>query len=254
VSTPEAIYILETRDLTRRFGDFVAVKGVSLKIKRHAVHALIGPNGAGKTTCFNLLSKFLKPTSGAIFYNGREITNASPATVARQGLIRSFQITAVFGQLTALENLRVSLQRKLGVALKFWRPMSSLSAIDREALALLDAVGLAPFANTRAGELSYGRRRALEIATTIAQQPEVMLLDEPTSGLGAEDIERVTELIRKAARNRTVVMVEHNLGVVAGLCDRITVLQRGEILAEGTYEAVSRDPRVLEAYTGGEDE
>jgi len=247
-------FILETENLTKSFGGFAAVRGVDLRVKRHSVHALIGPNGAGKTTCFNLLTKFLKPSSGKIIYNGREITDLGPAAIAKMGLVRSFQISAVFTHLSAFENVRVALQRKLGVAMKFWRPLSSLSTIDEEARGLLDAVGLLPFSNIPAGELSYGRKRALEIATTIALDPELMLLDEPTSGLGSEDIERVAALIRKASQGRTIVMVEHNLGVVAGICDRVTVLQRGEILAEGVYDSISKDPRVLEAYVGPEDE
>lgn len=247
-------YILQTRGLTRKFGGFTAVRDVDLNVKRHAVHALIGPNGAGKSTCFNLLTKFLPPTSGTITYNGADITRHSPTRIARMGLVRSFQISAVFGQLTVLENVRTALQRRAGVALKFWVPVSAVARLDDEAMAILEGVGLGPFLHTRAGELPYGRKRALEIATTIALDPEMMLLDEPTSGLGTEDIDRVVELIGNAAKGRTVVMVEHNLGVVAGLCDRVTVLQRGAILAEGDYETIARDARVIEAYVGGEDE
>lgn len=247
-------YILQTSGLTRRFGGFTAVKDVDLNVKRYAVHALIGPNGAGKSTCFNLLTKFLPPTSGTITYNGVDITRHSATSIARMGLVRSFQISAVFGQLTVLENVRTALQRRTGVALKFWVPLSAMSRLDEEASAILEGVGLAPFLHIRAGELPYGRKRALEIATTIALDPEMMLLDEPTSGLGTEDIDKVVELIGSAAKGRTVVMVEHNLGVVAGLCDRVTVLQRGAILAEGSYEAIARDARVVEAYVGGEDE
>lgn len=246
--------VLETRGLTRRFGGFNAVNGIDLKISRHSIHALIGPNGAGKTTCFNLLTKFLAPSSGRIFYDGDDITSVAPAAVARRGLVRSFQISAVFGRLTPRENVRVALQCKLGVALHFWRSQAFLSHLDPQIMDLLDRVGLADLADRPAGELSYGRKRALEIATTIALDPKVMLLDEPTSGLGIEDVERIAELIRTVAVGRTVVMVEHNLGVVAGLCDRVTVLQRGEILAEGDYATVSQDPRVLAAYVGPEDE
>lgn len=246
--------ILETRGLSKRFGGFMAVRDVDLSVRRHSIHALIGPNGAGKTTFFNLLTRFHVPTAGSIHYNGREITHDTPAAISRLGLVRSFQISAVFGQLTALDNVRLALQRKLGVAMNFWRSLRVLSPIDQEARHLLDAVGLAPFADVRADELSYGRKRALEIATTIALDPEMMLLDEPTSGLGVEDIDRVVDLIKTAAKGRTVVMVEHNLGVVAGLCDQVTVLQRGSILAEGPYEDVAADPRVVEAYVGADDE
>ena len=247
-------YILETAGLTRRFGGFLAVKGVDLKVARHSIHALIGPNGAGKTTCFNLLTKFLEPTEGTIRYNGSDITRLPPAVVARRGLVRSFQISSVFSRLSVLDNVCVALQRRLGVALHFWRSRSTMGRIEDEAREILSQVGLAGFESYLAGELSYGRKRALEIATTIALDPEMMLLDEPTSGLGSEDVDRVAELIRSVAAGRTIVMVEHNLGVVAGLCDRVTVLQRGEILAEGDYETVSRDPRVLAAYLGPDDE
>ena len=242
--------ILETADLTKEFKGFVAVDGVNLAVRRGAVHALIGPNGAGKTTCFNLLTKFLVPTRGAIRYDGRDITRMKPADIARLGLVRSFQISAVFPHLTVLENVRIALQRERGDSFDFWRSERVLSALDERALALVEAVGLGPFAATAAGELPYGRKRALEIATTLALDPEMMLLDEPTAGMAAEDVERITALIKRVSENRTVLMVEHNLSVVATLCDRITVLARGQVLAEGDYETVSKDPRVLEAYIG----
>jgi branched-chain amino acid transport system ATP-binding protein len=244
--------ILETRGLTREFAGFTAVRGVDLRVRRGTIHALIGPNGAGKTTCFNLITKFLQPTSGSIQYAGRDITAMAPAAVAKLGLVRSFQISAVFPHLSALENVRVALQRSLGTSFHFWRSLRSLSALDGRARELLDAVGLGRQAATPAGELPYGRKRALEIATTLALEPQVMLLDEPMAGLAHEDIGRITDLIREAARGRTVLMVEHNLSVVADLSDTITVLQRGEILAEGPYAEVSRDPRVIEAYVGSD--
>jgi branched-chain amino acid transport system ATP-binding protein len=242
--------ILETADLTKEFKGFVAVDGVNLAVRRGAVHALIGPNGAGKTTCFNLLTKFLNPTRGAIRYNGRDITRMKPADIARLGLVRSFQISAVFPHLTVLENVRIALQRERGDSFDFWRSERVLHGLDERALALVEAVGLGPFAATAAGELPYGRKRAIEIATTLALDPEMMLLDEPTAGMAAEDVERITALIKRVSENRTVLMVEHNLSVVATLCDRITVLARGQVLAEGDYATVSRDPRVLEAYIG----
>jgi branched-chain amino acid transport system ATP-binding protein len=242
--------VLETEDLTMEFSGFVAVKGVSLKVRKGSIHALIGPNGAGKTTVFNLLTKFLSPTRGRIRFKGADITRARAADIARAGMVRSFQISAVFGHLTALENVRVALQRKLDTSFHFWRPESSLELLNDRAAALLEAVGLAEFRDTQAVELAYGRKRALEIATTLALEPEVMLLDEPMAGMGHEDIERTVQLIRRVAADRTVVMVEHNMKVVANLSDRITVLQRGEILAEGPYAEVSRDPRVIQAYMG----
>ena len=246
--------ILETRELTKEFKGFVAVDHVNLQVRRGSIHALIGPNGAGKTTVFNLLTKFLSVTSGQILYKGQDITQHAAAQVARSGMVRSFQISAVFPHLTVLENVRVGLQRKLGTSFHFWKPESSLYALNDEAMALLEAVDLTPFAQTQTVELPYGRKRALEIATTLALDPELMLLDEPTQGMGHEDVGRVVELIRKVAANRTVLMVEHNMNVVANLSDTITVLARGTVLAEGPYEKVSKDPRVLEAYVGTTEE
>ena len=242
--------ILETRGLTKEFKGFIAVNNVDLTVRRGTIHALIGPNGAGKTTCFNLLTHFLEPTRGRILYNGRDITGSSPSSIARMGLARSFQISAVFPHLTVLENVRVALQRKRGGSFDFWRPERVLDVLIGRARELIEAVGLAEFEQTVAVELPYGRKRALEIATTLALEPEMMLLDEPTAGMAHEDVERISALIRKVAARRTVLMVEHNLSVVANLCDRITVLQRGEILAEGDYASVSKNPQVIEAYLG----
>jgi len=243
-------FILETRGLTKEFKGFAAVQDVNLKIRRGSIHALIGPNGAGKTTVFNLLTKFLQPTRGQILFDGQDISREEPAQIARRGVIRSFQISATFGHMTALENVRVALQRRLGTSFHFWRHEASLRQLDDEAMALLEQVDLGSYARTLAVEMPYGRKRALEIATTLALDPQLMLLDEPTQGMGHEDVDRVAELIKKVAASRTVAMVEHNLSVVEKLCDRITVLQRGQILTEGPYAEVSKDPRVLEAYVG----
>lgn len=243
--------ILEAEGLTKNFKGFSAVSNLSLSVRKGSVHALIGPNGAGKTTCFNLLTKFLQPSAGAIKFKGRDITGLKADAVARLGMVRSFQISAVFANLTVLENVRLAIQRRRGEAYDFWRSKDVLRELDARALELIDLVGLtAEVANT-AGALPYGRKRALELATTLALDPELLLLDEPTAGMGHEDIGRVANLIREVAKGRTILMVEHNLGVVADLCDTITVLARGEKLAEGTYEAVSRDPRVVSAYIGG---
>jgi len=242
--------ILETQDLTKEFAGFIAVRSVSLRIERGSIHALIGPNGAGKTTCFNLLTKFLAPTRGRIVFAGRDITALKPADVARLGIGRSFQISAVFPHLTVLENVRIALQRRRGNSFDFWRSKAVLHALDGRANALIADVGLAPYAQALALELPYGRKRALEIATTLALEPELLLLDEPMAGMGRGDIERISALIRTVAAQRTVLMVEHNLSVVADLCDRITVLTRGQVLAEGDYGTVSADPAVREAYLG----
>ena len=243
-------YILETDALVREFKGFLAVSGVSLRVRRGRIHALIGPNGAGKTTCFNLLTKFLEPTSGSIRFNGVDITGERPAEVARRGMVRSFQISSVFPHLTVLENVRVALQRSLGTSFHFWRSERSLRSLEPRALALLAEVGLEEFAGVVAVELSYGRKRALELATTLALDPQLLLLDEPTQGMGHEDVDRVMQLIRKIAADRSILMVEHNMAVVAGVCDTITVLARGSVLAEGSYAEVSHNAAVLEAYMG----
>jgi branched-chain amino acid transport system ATP-binding protein len=243
-------FILETEGLTKEFRGFVALNGVNLRVRRGTIHALIGPNGAGKTTCFNLLTHFLSPTRGRIRYNGRDITGSRPAEIARLGLVRSFQISAVFPHLSALENVRVALQRRRGRSFDFWRSERVLGALRERALELLAAVGLQGFAESPAVELPYGRKRALEIATTLALDPEMMLLDEPTAGMAHEDVDRISTLIKQVARNRTVLMVEHNLSVVEHLSDTITVLARGEILAEGDYASVSAHPEVVQAYLG----
>jgi branched-chain amino acid transport system ATP-binding protein len=242
--------ILETTNLTKEFKGFTAVNAVNLQVQRGHIHALIGPNGAGKTTCFNLLTKFLEPSSGRILFNKRDITRAQPAQIARMGIIRSFQISAVFPHLTVLQNVRIGLQRELGTSFHFWQSERSLSRLNDRAMQLLAEVDLETFADTVTADLPYGRKRALEIATTLAMEPELMLLDEPTQGMGHEDVHRVTALIKKVSAGRTILMVEHNMNVVAGICDRISVLQRGAMLAEGTYAEVSKNSQVMEAYMG----
>jgi branched-chain amino acid transport system ATP-binding protein len=253
-SASPAEFVIETSGLTKEFRGFTAVNNVNLRVRRGTIHALIGPNGAGKTTCFNLITKFLQPTRGTIRFDGRDITALKPADIARLGLVRSFQISATFPHLSLVENVRIALQRPAGLHFQFWRPERQLNRLNARAEELLDEVGLTPYAHLNAVELPYGRKRALEIATTLALEPQMLLLDEPMAGMGGEDIARVTELIRRVAKNRTVLMVEHNLSVVASLSDTITVLARGEVLAEGPYAQVSRNPQVIEAYmgTGGE--
>ena len=244
-------HILLARGLSKQFRGFYAVRDVDLSVRRHTIHALIGPNGAGKTTCFNLLTTFLKPTTGTIRYNGRQIEHSDPASVARMGLVRSFQISAVFGQMTVLENVRVALQRKSGWHYTFWRSQNLLNHLNARAMDLLASVGLERFADSPAADLSYGRKRVLELVTTIALEPELILLDEPMAGLGHEDIGPVMALIREVAKGRTVLMVEHNMKVIAELCDQVTVLQSGQVLAEGSYADVSVNPLVIDAYVGG---
>jgi branched-chain amino acid transport system ATP-binding protein len=245
--------ILETRGLTKEFKGFVAVNKVDLRVRTGQIHALIGPNGAGKTTVFNLLTKFLIPDTGQILYRGADITLERPAQVARRGLVRSFQVSAIFPNLTVLENVRIALQRSLTSTFHFWRSESSLTRLDARALELLEQMDLGALTRVRAVELPYGRKRALEIATTLAMAPELLLLDEPTQGMGLEDVDRVTRLIRQAAAHRTILMVEHNMQVVSRIADTITVLQRGQIIASGTYAEVAHNPLVMEAYMGTAD-
>jgi branched-chain amino acid transport system ATP-binding protein len=245
--------ILETRGLTKEFKGFVAVNNVDLKVRRGDIHALIGPNGAGKTTFFNLLTKFLPPTRGTITYNGTDITGERPAQTARRGIVRSFQISAVLPHLTALENVRAALQRNLGTSFHFWKPERTLYPLHDRARELLESVDLGAFADELTVNLPYGRKRALELATTMALEPELMLLDEPTQGMGHEDVHRVTGLIKKVSAGRTILMVEHNMNVVSSIADRITVLQRGAVIADGPYSEVSKDPQVVEAYMGSAD-
>ena len=247
-------YIIEAAGLTKNFFGFAAVRDVNLKVRRHTIHALIGPNGAGKTTTFNLITKFLQPSSGTIRFNGNDITFLRPEQVARKGVVRSFQISAVYPRMSVRENVRIALQRPLGNSYKFWQSERSLRSLDARVDQLLDDVGLLAYGDRPAALLSYGRKRALEIATTLALDPEMLLLDEPTSGLGHEDVDRIAALIRRVSVDRTILMVEHNLSVVSALSDTITVLAQGCVLAEGNYETVSRDPRVIEAYIGGADD
>jgi branched-chain amino acid transport system ATP-binding protein len=245
--------LLETNNLTKEFKGFTAVWGINLSVRRGSIHALIGPNGAGKTTCFNLLTKFLEPTSGSILFDGEDITSEKPADIARRGIIRSFQISAVFPHLTVLENVRLGLQRSLGTTYHFWKSSRTLNHLNEKAMQLLTEVGLETFASEICSNLSYGRKRALEIATTLSMDPKLMLLDEPTQGMGHEDVQHITELIKRLSAGRTVLMVEHNMSVVSTIADTITVLQRGSVLAQGNYAEVSRNPLVLEAYMGTAD-
>ena len=246
--------ILETRGLVKEFKGFVAVNDVNLQVRRGTIHALIGPNGAGKTTCFNLLTKFLEPTRGQILFDGQDITRERPAQIARRGVVRSFQISSTFPHMSVLENVRVALQQTLGTAFSFWKSERTLNQLNERCMELLGFVGLEGFAHLQAMELPYGRKRALEIATTLAMDPKLMLLDEPTQGMGREDVDLVTQLIKKVAANRTVLMVEHNMGVVGTIADQITVLQFGQVIAEGPYAEVSSNPQVLEAYMGSAEE
>ncbi len=245
--------VLTARGLGKDFAGFTAVNNVDIDVEHARIHALIGPNGAGKTTVFNLLTKFLQPTRGKIMLLDTDITGTKPDKIARMGLVRSFQISAVFPHLTVLENVRVALQRPNKLATQFWLPLSALDTLNPRADELIAELGLSEYRDTRATDLSYGRKRVLEIATTLALDPKVLLLDEPMAGMGGEDVAVVAGIIAKVAETRAVLMVEHNLSVVADICHHVTVLQRGEILAAGDYATVSQDPAVRTAYMGTED-
>lgn len=246
--------LLEARQLGKEFHGFRAVWNVNLTVRRGSIHALIGPNGAGKSTCFGLLSGFLRPTRGEILFDGKSILGTPPEVLAGKGLVRSFQISAVFESLTVLENVLVPLQRENGLSLSAWRTRSALHRFEERAHALLQKLGLSEYANEKAADLSYGRKRALEIATTLALDPQLMLLDEPTAGMTEEDVDRIMVLIKEIAKDRTILMVEHNMKIIRTLADSVTVLARGEILAEGSYSEVSAHPEVKRAYLGEEDD
>lgn len=246
--------ILRAEGLSKQFSGFAAVQNVHLNIAEGSIHALVGPNGAGKTTCFNLLSKFIAPTSGTVYFQNRPISHLQPAEISRLGMVRSFQISATFPHMTLLDNVRVGLQREAGLASQFWLSTRALDRLNDEAMQFLDLVGLSSQAHRLAASLPYGHKRALELATTLAMNPKLLLLDEPTQGLGHEDVQQVTELIRRVAQGRTVLMVEHNMSVISKICDRVTVMQRGQVLAEGSYTEVSRNPEVIAAYMGEAEE
>jgi len=248
---PAVATILETRDLSKSFAGYRAIDRVSLAIEAGAIHAIIGPNGAGKTTFFNLLSGFVAPSSGTIALAGRDITGLAPHRIARLGVVRSFQINSIFPHLSVLDNVKVSLEAKTELPGRFWLGGRATNRLDARARELLVDVGLDGERDLLAAQLSYGRKRALELAISLAQEPSVLLLDEPTAGMGVEDVGRIAALIGRVRTNRTIVLVEHNLSVVADLSDRITVLQRGQVLVEGTYSSVRADARVIDAYLGG---
>ena len=242
--------LLETRSLTKEFRGFRAVSDVDLRVAAGTIHALVGPNGAGKTTLFNLLTGFLTPTSGAVLFDGQDITGRAPEQIAPLGIARSFQITSLFEQMTLREHLELALASPTGMGNQWWRSVTRLSRFRERSMELLDRVGLADRAGAPAGSLAYGQKRALELAIALALDPKLLLLDEPTAGMGIEDIDRTIELVKTLSVGRTVVFVDHNMHVVGSLADRVTVLQSGQVLAEGPYEQVRADERVITAYLG----
>lgn len=246
--------VLLAEGLTRRFGGFVAVHDVTLALREGEIHGLIGPNGAGKSTLFNLLTRMLPATAGRIRYRGTDISRMPPAKVARMGLVRSFQISALFGEMTTRQNLRVALMRPSGLGWRAWVSDRTMGRFDDAAADIAAQVGLVDQMDLPASALPYGRKRALELGMALALDPDVLLLDEPLAGVGHEEIDAVCALIRKAAEGRTLLMVEHNLGAVERLCDRVTVLQRGEVIASGGYAEIAAHPQVRTAYLGTEDD
>jgi branched-chain amino acid transport system ATP-binding protein len=229
------------------------VDGVDLDVTEGSTHALVGPNGAGKTTLFNLLTGFLAPSAGRIEIAGRDVTGFPPEKITRMGVARSFQITSLFPQLTAREHVELALQSRSGLGWRFWRSANLMRRYRDRAMSDLSDVGLADLAESTADSLPYGRKRALELAIALALEPQLLLLDEPTAGMGLEDVDRTVDLIAKVRRGRTVVMVEHNMSVVGRLADRVTVLQGGRVLVEGSYQEVRNDERVITAYLGTAD-
>ncbi len=242
--------LLETRALTKEFRGFRAVSDVDLVVGAGTMHALVGPNGAGKTTLFNLLTGFLTPTSGSIVFDGQDITGKQPEQIAPLGIARSFQITSLFDQLTLSEHLELALASPTGMGMQFWRSVKRLAAFKDRSMELLEQVGLADRSGQPAGSLAYGQKRALELALALALDPKLLLLDEPTAGMGIEDVDRTIALVKQISTGRTVVFVDHNMHVVGSLADTVTVLQSGEVLAEGPYEQVRGDERVITAYLG----
>ncbi len=242
--------ILETHNLTKDFAGFRAVDRVSLEIDEGKIHALVGPNGAGKTTLFNLLTGFLKPTEGRITLFGRDVTHLRPEQIAREGVARSFQITSLFEHLTVLEHVVLALQAETNIGYRFWFSERVLQRFRRPAIEFLDQVGLADFGARPVGSLPYGYKRALELAVALALEPKLLLLDEPTAGMSLEDVQRTIELVRRVHVGRTVLLVEHNMGVVSELADNVVVLQYGRVIAEGPYSQVRENPQVITAYLG----
>jgi branched-chain amino acid transport system ATP-binding protein len=245
--------IISTLGLRKEFRGFAAVQGVDLQVEEGNVHALVGPNGAGKTTLFNLLGGFLAPSAGRVEIGGRDVTGLPPERIARLGVARSFQITSLFPALSARQHVELALQARTGLGWRFWRSDRQLDRFRDRSLELLGEVGLTEVAEVPAASLAYGRKRALELAVALALEPRVLLLDEPTAGMGVEDVDRTVDLVRRVARGRTVVLVEHNMSVVATLADVVTVLQQGRVLVEGPYHEVRHDPRVITAYLGEAD-
>ncbi|MCX5543576.1 ABC transporter ATP-binding protein [Paraburkholderia sp. CNPSo 3076] len=241
---------LELRDVRKNFGRTEIIRGVDLNIAKGERHALIGPNGAGKSTTFNLISGRMAPSSGTVKLNGVEIGGLPPYKINRMGLSRSFQVTNIFHRLSVFENLRCSVLWSLGYRYSFWHRLEQLRDARERAEAVLELIGLQGRHDTLAGLLTYAEQRALEIGITIAGGAEVILLDEPTAGMSRSESDHAVELIRRVTVGKTLVMVEHDMSVVFGLADRISVLVYGEVIATDTPQAIRNNRRVKEAYLG----
>jgi branched-chain amino acid transport system ATP-binding protein len=242
--------VLVVRGLTKEFRGFRAVDNVDLRVEEGTVHALVGPNGAGKTTFFNMLTGFITPTAGQILFSGEDVTRLPPEEMTRRKMARSFQVTSLFEHLTALEHVTLALQSATNMGYRFWQSEKRLNQFNDDARTILNRVGLADVARRQAGSLPYGQKRALEMALVLALEPRLLLLDEPTAGMSMDDVGRMIALIKQVRVGKSVVLVEHNMGVVSELADRVTVLQRGTVLAEGTYAEVRDNPKVIDAYLG----
>ena len=247
---PSDELILQTKNLSKNFGALRAVNDVTLGIGS-GVHSIIGPNGAGKTTLFNLVTGFLKPTEGKIFYQGKEITNLAPYEISKGGMARSFQITSIFPELTVYENVRLAVQSRLKASYNFLISFKTLKGVDEKTKNTLSLVGLLKLADLKAKNLSYGLQRGLDIGISLATDPKVILLDEPTSGMDRKDTDQIIQLITDISRRMPVVLIEHNIDIVLSISNVVTVLHQGEILSEGTPSEIQKNDKVQEAYLGG---
>ncbi|WP_103043750.1 ATP-binding cassette domain-containing protein [Comamonas faecalis] len=244
--------ILTLTDVHKAFGETQIIRGVDLELRAGERHALIGPNGAGKSTVFHLISGHYVPTSGRIHFDGHDIQGASPQRINRLGLARSFQITNIFPKLSVYENLRLAVMRRHGVQNTLWRFIGSYPKVREETERLLEQVRLAARRDAIAGELSYSEQRSMEIAMALASDPQVILLDEPMAGMSHEETDYAVELIKQVTQGRSLLIVEHDMDVVFSLCDRISVLVYGQVIATGTPDEIRNNQKVKEAYLGEE--
>jgi branched-chain amino acid transport system ATP-binding protein len=243
---------IELRDVEKKFGIIPVIRNVNLAVAQGERHALIGPNGAGKSTTFNLISGYMKPSSGSILMRGEEISHLPPYQINRRGLSRSFQVTNVFSNMSVWENLRCAVLWATGHRYAFWKNIDQLPEVRTRTAQILEDINLTSLRDVLAGLLTYAEQRALEIGLTIAGGPKMILLDEPMAGMSHAETERALALIRRLTEGRTLLIVEHDMSVVFGLADRISVLVYGQIIATGTPQEIRGNPKVKEAYLGEE--